>query len=256
LLAASLSEAGPPHPSVPNLKGTRDHLRGARMIYIFQLCGGICKAPCVCCQEVSKACNNCCKGCGTACDDCCKAISDCWAPIVQRPLGSFVIVTWVVMALVIACCAATIPNGLKPENKDICRDLVIFCLADIGLAIIHGAFALYMQRRLVSALDEQEGSSHSDIGKTLGAIMWRDIGFCLYFFVFFAAFGYNFYGIGEGRTCNDHGYSQGAVGLMLCFGVCTFWFGLCYPLGNCCFGKAKRLAKDVQPASVVGARQP
>lgn len=209
------------------------------MIYIFQGCGAACRAPCVCCKELGKAFDGCCKGCGEACHRAAKALSDCWAPIVQNPLGFYVIGTWLSMGLCVACCAAAIPEAARQK----CREIVFFCIIDVGIAVVHAGFAFYIQRCLVKALSEstgEGGATHRDITSAAKHLAKYDIGFCLYFFFFIAALGYNVYGLGAGAKCAVKGYQMGAIGLMLCYGCGSFWYGLCWFCGQCCYGKAEK----------------
>mmetsp|Transcript_14928 Transcript_14928/g.42917 ORF Transcript_14928/g.42917 Transcript_14928/m.42917 type:complete len:234 (+) Transcript_14928:58-759(+) len=208
------------------------------MIHLFQGCGMICKAPCYCCKAVGVALDGVCTGCSEACNSCTKAISDCWAPIVQNPLGWYVIVTWFVMLLVVGCCAATIPDAANGN----CNELMIFCFAEIIIALIHAVFAFYIQTRLVAALakSQKDTMSHQEITAEAKNLAKFDIGFCLYFFVFLAATGYNFYSIGWDGDCSGTYYQKGAVGLLVCYGVCAWNYAFCWYCGQCCFGKAEK----------------
>lgn len=208
------------------------------MIYIFQGCGNICKAPCICCKGIANAFDSVCKGCGDTCHAWAQALSDCWAPIVQNPLGFFVIGTWLTMALCVAACVATIMDAGKAK----CRELVYFCVIDIGIAFVHMAFAFYIQRCLVKALTQsgRDTMTHQEITHEAKNLLKYDIGFCLYFFFFFAAFCYNFYAVGLGGQCSTNGYQMGAIGLHLTYGVGAFWYALCWYCGQCCFGKAEK----------------
>lgn len=201
------------------------------MIHIFNCCAAVCKAPCYCCKGV-------CNGCSKACQNCCKSVSDCWAPIVQNPLGGYVIITWFMMALVVACCAATIPDAVEHS----CNQLLIFCGAEMGIAVVHSVFAFYLQTRLVSALGKsgKEVATHQEITAEAKKLAGYDIGFCIYFFVFLAAFGYNVYCVGWNGACQGTSYQKGAVGLLLCYGVCAWNYSCCWYCGQCCFGKAEK----------------
>eukprot|EP00413_Alexandrium_margalefii_P003151 CAMPEP_0204520008 /NCGR_PEP_ID=MMETSP0661-20131031/5034_1 /ASSEMBLY_ACC=CAM_ASM_000606 /TAXON_ID=109239 /ORGANISM="Alexandrium margalefi, Strain AMGDE01CS-322" /LENGTH=231 /DNA_ID=CAMNT_0051525543 /DNA_START=46 /DNA_END=741 /DNA_ORIENTATION=+ len=204
------------------------------MIYIFQGCGAACKAPCICCKAVGQAFDGVCKGCGEACTGCAKALSDCWAPIVQNPLGPYVIGTWGFMVLAIACAVATIPDA----NKNKCNDLMTFCIIDCVVCVIHAAFAFYIQRALVSRLREKGDMSHAQITQEAKSLAKYDIAFCLYFFFFMASFGYNIYGIGENGKCIDTGYQKGAIGLVIVYQICAWNYAVCWYCGQCCFSTA------------------
>mmetsp|Transcript_100054 Transcript_100054/g.278735 ORF Transcript_100054/g.278735 Transcript_100054/m.278735 type:complete len:237 (-) Transcript_100054:425-1135(-) len=210
------------------------------MIYIFQGCGNICMLPCTLCKCCGDLCDKFCKGCSDACRDCCQAWSDTFAPIMQNPLAFYVIGTWIAMILVIVACVATVIT--VPD----CNDLKIFCFADIGIAVIHAAFAFYIQRQLVNGIFKMTGKDsakemdHDDITKAAKDVLKYDIGFCLYFFFFIAAFCYNCYGVNSATVCKESGYLMAAVGLMIVYGVGAFNYGFCWYCGQCCFGKAKK----------------
>jgi len=206
------------------------------MIYLFLCCGAVLKAPCICCKAVGEVFDDCCKGCSRVCDECCKALSDLWAPIVQNPLGVYVIGTWIVMVLVIAACAATVGTVWG------CNELAIFCFADIGIALSHSVFAFYIQRRLVNGIGKigKDQMTHDEITVEARNILKYDIGFCLYFFFFVAAFVYNCHGVVDVSNCVDTGFQTAAVTLMILYGVGVWNFGCCWYCGQCCFGEAEK----------------
>jgi len=214
------------------------------MIYIFQGCGALCKAPCTLCSACCKACGSVCKGCSEACDaackgcsqacaSCCRSISDLWAPIVQSPLGGYVIGTWATMVLVVAACGVTIP--------EVCQELQLFCLVDLGLALVHAVFAFYIQRRLVAAIGKTGKASMTsdEIATQAKELVKYDVGFCLYVFVFIGAFAYNCYGVSS-LGCSKTGYQRAAVALMIIYGIGAWHFGFCWFCGQCCFAKAEK----------------
>jgi len=207
------------------------------MIYIFQGCGAVLKAPSICCKAAAKAFDAACKGCSQACQACCKSISDLWAPILQNPLGGYVVGTLATMIVAVAACAVT----LADEATQGCTDLHYFCLADIGIAVVHSAFALYIQRRLVRLIGKEGKASmtHGEITEKAKELLKYDIGFCLYFFFFIAAFCFNCYGVTD-LKCADSSYQRAAVGLMLVYGVGAWHFACCWYCGQCCFGKAEK----------------
>jgi len=183
------------------------------MIYICKGCSEACKAPC-------KACDKVCKGC-----------SDCWAPILNGPLGCYVMATCLCMLLAGLCGAG---GAMSAE----CSDAQMFCAAAVGMALLHAGFAYYLQRRIISGLAAKgiSPSSNKDLASEAGQIMLYDVGFCLYVFTFFGCFGFCFYGFSL-LSCGG-GLGWGAVGLLILFHMTAPGYGICWYCGQCCFGQA------------------
>jgi len=213
-----------------------------------------CKAPFCCCKAVGDACDSLCRGCAGGCQNCCKAVTNLWAPIAQNPLGLYVIGTWCMMALIIAACGVTVSQVRS------CTELQIFCYVDIGIAVVHMVFAVYIQQRLVAKLMGSGGDSksHREITQQAKELLKYDIAFCFYVFFFLAAFGYNIYGIGFHGACPDTSYQKLAVGLMIVYGVGAWNYSCCWFFGQCCFGavEKKGVVKVQAPEKVLGAPVP
>jgi len=138
-----------------------------------------------------------CKGCeciGKGCDECSKALGECCKPcakILERPLGGFVLMSIIVNLIVLICALLGVIN---PDVKNCTDPVMLLCLADAVLAIIHGGFGVYLQSRLVSGLTKagaigpSSSLPSSEIMKQAGHIALYDVGFCLYIFVFAGSF--------------------------------------------------------------------
>lgn len=212
------------------------------MEYVFNC---FCKYPCMCCQE---SCNTVKQALG----ECCGAISGLFGPICGRPLGGYVLVTWLVMLMAVAACAV----DLLSETVKKCTQLRDFCIAEIGCALVHAGAAFYIQRKVISAAAKSTGKSVEELNKLSSSelfdaakdIAWKDIGFCIYFFVFIGIFGFNCYGFSK-FSCGDHeNYYKAAIWVMLSYGVCA-WFG-----GSCWFAQKGFCAKVKKTADMAKAK--
>jgi len=215
------------------------------MIYICKGCSEVCKAPCKACDFVctgcSKACNGACKGCSKACDSVGKACNDLWSPIINGPLGCFVISTWVCMLLAGLC-------GAAGASSAKCSDAQMVCGAAVGMAVLHACFVFYLQRRIISGLKAKgvSPSSNKDLASEAGQIILYDVGFCLYIFAFFGCFGFCFYGLMLLSCGGGLGYA--AVGLLIFFHMTAPGYGMCWYCGQCCFGKVSSARSGSGPA--------
>eukprot|EP00928_Gymnodinium_smaydae_P010879 TRINITY_DN1409_c0_g1_i1.p1 TRINITY_DN1409_c0_g1~~TRINITY_DN1409_c0_g1_i1.p1 ORF type:complete len:384 (-),score=54.62 TRINITY_DN1409_c0_g1_i1:221-1372(-) len=158
------------------------------MIYFFKVCEGGCKC-------FGDGCDKVCNGISRACDTCCAPLTK----VCDRPLGVFVFITAAV------CLPASLCAVLAVGNEEIraCEGklVVILCAANLSIGILNVCFTLYLQRRLVFGIQQEEavhGSTAELTSKELlnraGHIMIYDIGFCLYFFVYLGSFILNIMG--------------------------------------------------------------
>eukprot|EP00927_Polykrikos_kofoidii_P068995 TRINITY_DN64370_c0_g1_i1.p1 TRINITY_DN64370_c0_g1~~TRINITY_DN64370_c0_g1_i1.p1 ORF type:complete len:195 (-),score=24.99 TRINITY_DN64370_c0_g1_i1:43-627(-) len=153
------------------------------MIYCFQLCS----LPC-------QACSKACACCGKACSGC----TEQFANLLSKPLGGYVIFTWVFMLIALAlagagfsvACAMTMSAG------------------NCALALIHSLFSMYLFVRLNKAAGD--GANGKEVINQICILALHDIGVCLYIFLFIASIGFQFYAI---TGCA--GVSTGAIGMML-----------------------------------------
>mmetsp|Transcript_121880 Transcript_121880/g.235091 ORF Transcript_121880/g.235091 Transcript_121880/m.235091 type:complete len:215 (-) Transcript_121880:13-657(-) len=189
------------------------------MIYICKGCGQVCAAPC------------------KICDGCCKAISDCFGPILQKPLGHYVVGTWIALLFV-----AT-PLGVLGVLSGGCNDVKITSIILIGLAVMHSFMAYYTQMRIHQNVCKS-GSAFSGqaVAKEASKLMMYDIGFCIYVFVFVGSWGYACFALSTG--C-DVGTDDKAMMtflsalVLIIWGVCAVQYAICWYFGNCCFGGMK-----------------
>merc|ERR1719253_245004 len=144
------------------------------MIYCFKGCVSICAAPFKMCGE-----------CGKACEE-------CFQPILNQPLGCYVVLTWLA-GLVILCCGAL---GVVGGG---CGGVKVFSVGLVIVAICHACGAYYLQRRLVTNL-ERSGAGpggNRETGRQLaqeaGRMFLYDVGFCIYLIVFLCSFGYGLF---------------------------------------------------------------
>jgi hypothetical protein len=185
---------------------------------------------CQCCDEMCKSFNQ-------ACGDVCKSIRECWAPIVDNPLGMFVLGTWGFQGMIILCGGYAI-SGVADEciaEDDDPGSIRGFLFAMIVFAIIHCAFAYYIQRRLVN--DIQNAPDDEKVSKLVWEILKRDIPFCLYFFMAIGAFFVACWGYSNVSSTDKCGGkvqtgSGGVVGLAICFGMLSPCYGCCFVCGK------------------------
>lgn len=231
----------------------------------------ICKAAVLPCQLCSMACSGCgkvceesCVGCTRACGACrhgfaqgCRSISNAvgnfWAPITRNPLASYVIGTWLAMALVIAATGTSLGRIIGSSDAS-CDKPKVFCAVDIGLAFLHMVFAFYLQRRLVMAIGEKAAHemTHKEIADKARHVALYDFGFCIYTFVFIGCFVYNCYTIRDLSGCADMGGAwMGSAG-MIVYGVLVWNLGFCWFCTQCCSGQVAE-ARHLPRATAGGA---
>jgi len=210
------------------------------MIYIFTSCKEICMLPCTLCNY----------GCA-CCRESCRAFRDLWAPICGSPLGGYVVLTWCFMAAATACAAA----GLA----DASGDASYVAVGDAVLGVVHAGFAYYLQRQLVAGLERRgwqpgEGKSHEDITKESWSIVKYDVGFCIYFFVFVAALGFNCWGV---TVVGSSSLLTISIALMLVYAGFAWLYSTCWCCGRLCFAGAsysrrKKATKGVPGPDAAG----
>jgi len=220
------------------------------MIYLFQGCGTVLGAPFRLCGLGCKAFDQCCKTLSQGTQDCCKAVSDCWAPIASNPLGGYVLSTFASMLAVLVLSAMSISTIKCDEPKT-------FAMVNCGLAVVHAAFAYYIQRRLVSEIgvEGRENMTHAEIASKAKHVMLYDIFFCLYLPVFVGSFFYNIYGISSLSKCDGTGPAWSASAMMTFFIWAASCYFVCWICGHCCFAKAAQVSKSVKgiaPPQVMG----
>jgi len=204
-----------------------------------------------------------CKGCTAGCkglEDCCKECTKCCAPcckVLERPLGGYVLCAFIANLVALLCAGI---GGVNEGVSD-CSNVQLLCFANVGLALVHTGFALYLQSRLVQGMAKAaptaQGTS-KEIMTQAGHIMLYDVGFCLYLFVFVGSFGLNVVGMSWASACNS-GTALPFLGalcmvmfaLFVGFFSC-FWF--CFlACDDCCGGSPQRhQAKPKKNRGVMG----
>lgn len=201
-------------------------------------------APCRLCEAG-------CKCFGKACDSVCGCIGNVFRPILDNPLGHYVLLTW--MAMLVAMVLAVV--GVSQAT---CKFVKQLTLADVLIALIHAGTAYYIQRRLVVQLAGSQ--SAADITKQAAHILLYDVGFCLYSVFAVFAFGFNIYLLSslgcesdtdKAEASND--YAAITAGWMLFYSVCAFNYAICWYCGKCCCSIASGGAKESKGAP---AQQP
>lgn len=239
----------------------------------------ICQAPGQCCKALDKACTECSKALGPICKPVSQCIEFVCTPITKvldRPFGFFVIFAALINipAAVVAALGVVDPEVADCEK----HPLVIFCIVDIVLAVMHIAMALYIQYRLSFGLQEgvlnaktpmpgaqqtfqqavnpgqEQELSTRDLMQRAGEIIMYDVGFCLYVFAFIGAFVFNGLGMDWIRACNpDSAYPRAAGVLHLFFLVGALFiagvwlsFLFCQACCDCLDGSSKRRKQQHQ----------
>ncbi|CAK0905937.1 unnamed protein product [Prorocentrum cordatum] len=130
------------------------------------------------------------KGCCDMFAGCCKSCGECWEPIVNNPLGNYVVGTWVAMAVAAAASGWAI-GQLGDCDSDIKGKLALFCIANFALAFIHSGMAYYMQRQIIKGLGGKDYAQMTakEIQSQAGQVLLYDVPVCLYSFLATAAFG-------------------------------------------------------------------
>lgn len=136
-------------------------------------------------------------------------MSQACAPLAQvcdRPLGAYVVMTWVFSIPAAGMAGASLLNA-KVKACTV-APLLLSNLVNVGLAFVHAAFAFYLQWRLVQLLRKTGGeaadqdASPADLMRRAWDIVLYDVGFCIYIVVFVGSFGFNCYAMSWPGRCN------------------------------------------------------
>lgn len=201
---------------------------------------------------ICKGCDDGCKGCSKACDNVCGGFAKCMgavcAPLAQvcdRPLGSYVVMTWLFNIPAAGMAGASLANAGVKECTE--APLMMSNGANAALGLIHAGFAIYLQQRLVHLLRKAGGEggdqnpSPKDLMKRAWDIILYDVGFCIYIFVFIGSFGFNCYSMSWPGRCNT-GTSLPffASMLLVMFAFAAGWFMIMWYFAlacqDCCGG--------------------
>jgi len=136
-------------------------------------------------------------------------MSQACAPLAQvcdRPLGAYVVMTWFFSIPAAGMAGASLLNA-KVKACTV-APLLVSNVANVGLAFVHAAFAVYLQQRLVQLLRKTGGEaadqdpSPADLMRRAWDIVLYDVGFCIYIVVFVGSFGFNCYAMSWPGRCN------------------------------------------------------
>lgn len=186
------------------------------MIYCFRGCTQVCLAPC------------------TICGGACKECEQCFKPVLEQPLGCYVLLTWLCMLVQIGCGGLGLVGGG-------CGSVKIWSLGLAGFAVIHAGFAYYIQRRLMYNINKTGSTATGTaLAREAGRMFLYDVGFCIYGILFIVAFCYGLFcmsqlSCSDGTPANSTWLLLGAL-LQILYNCAAFNYALCWYFGNCCLG--------------------
>jgi len=207
---------------------------------MYYLISGPCKLCSAACEGISKICTESCK----CCNGICAGIKNCWSDtfgdVYHKPIGGYVVFTWLFMIVVIAMGVvgyAEITCEKTEDNKNAKNMLIVAAL----FAVVHSACAYYIQRKIlkniVDAIDKEEDEKgaagtpkdqrdyditsdyRSRVRKAIWEVVKYDFLFLFYFIFCPASFACGIYGISLIPKCTDKESFAGT----LSFGVLIFY---------------------------------
>jgi len=188
---------------------------------------------------------NCCSApcsiCGQACDGFSKCMRNCWSPIVDNPLGSFVLGTWLTMLIVVVLAGHSLLTIMDREAElvegDICDNAKTVCYAFIGISLVHACIAIYLQRRLVHSIGDKQYylMTSSEIAHHTQQIIMYDFVFCIYILFYPASFVYSIYSLGQFGECVGSGSAWGAAAILILYAFVMGNYMICWLGCTCCF---------------------
>jgi len=215
------------------------------MIYIFKGFGEICKAPCTLCKGLCDAFKQSCSFCNTF-----------WNPILENPLGNYVIGTWVSMVFVFAASLWGLMQLSDCKNSDdVKTNLMAFCVVNVILAFIHSGMSYYIQRQIIQKVGDKPYSEMNakEIQEKAGEILMYDVPFCLYSFLAIAGYGMQLWALSLGG-CDKEQPHFGSAAIYLVWGTLAGGYLFCWYCCQCCQGSIpKKGGKSGPPAVAVGA---
>eukprot|EP00440_Ansanella_granifera_P051508 gb/GFBE01055842.1/.p1 GENE.gb/GFBE01055842.1/~~gb/GFBE01055842.1/.p1 ORF type:complete len:337 (+),score=59.44 gb/GFBE01055842.1/:1-1011(+) len=213
------------------------------MYYVCKGCTDACAGCGKACDESCKCCNGACKQCSKCMDDTCGKCCDPITKVLERPLGTLVVLAWIFNIPSAILLGVTFADGEVRACE--VRSMVVYCGVNIFFALVHAGFAIYMQSRLVQGLEQaQGGMTHEPTPKELMERMWHiilyDVGFCIYIIIFLGSFGFNCYALGWPSNCGAGAMPSLAGGLLIFYAFVVVNFGLMYwcmlACTDCCSG--------------------
>lgn len=147
---------------------------------------------------IYKSCKDSCRACGKVCDASCQPC----LKVLDRPLGWYVMFSATLNVLVLAFAALALTD---PSVKECDSPVFMFVLLSALLAVCHIMFAFHAQSKLTEGMNDLDASQMSsrEIMDRGWRIMVYDVGFCLYFFVFWFSLVWNIMGISWVGGCPD-----------------------------------------------------
>lgn len=213
----------------------------------------VCKSCADGCESCSKGCDRFCKTSNVVCGCICSlaaCFSQVCVPLVllcDRPLGGYVIMTLLFnIPAAIMAGVSLVNDGVKACTE---APLMVSNGANAGLGVVHAAFAIYLQQRIVCLLREtgegaDQDASAEDLMKRAWELVLYDVGFCIYILIFIGSAGFNFLALTWPQRCNmgrglgSNNLPSLASLLLLMFAFAAVMFGLLWWLAlkcqDCC----------------------
>ncbi|CAK0895822.1 unnamed protein product [Prorocentrum cordatum] len=175
-------------------RGARAAVRRQAMIYAV--------------ADIFKSCGSCSRQCSRTFG----ALCDPLRRVLDRPLGSYAFATGAVNLLSGLLSILSLVGDMNCSGGD--SSAKLYAMMNVGACIMHVGFALYLQQKLVAGLQRNaalghQGSTARQLMKEAGDIVLYDVGFCIYVFLFIAAFALQFWGLSVLGNCRNPGMVWG-----------------------------------------------
>jgi len=260
----------------------------APMYYLFS-------APCTClssmCSGICQAFREACK----CCDGICKGLKDCWdetfGNIYGKPMGGYVVFTWLCMLLTIAAGGFSL-SSLKCDEDTSATNAQAMLLVSLALAVIHALVAWWFQRTICKEIvkkqtqefkdqgipeDQMDFTLDANVRGRIRSAIWEvfkyDFVFCLYFFIAPAAVGAAMFGMSvlpkcthddvqaSNSTSSSGGLSDETAallaswtfGLLIFYGCCTGLYFFFTMCGIACGAGKDKVKQTAKKVKTKGA---
>merc|ERR1740121_31829 len=131
--------------------------------------------------------------------------------------------TWVGMVFVAAAAIWGLGNlGDCPD--DLKTNLMLFCVANVILALIHSGMSYYMQRQIVEKIGldkDYKSMTAKEIQEKAGEILLYDVPVCLYAFLAAAGWGMQLWAFSL-DSCNKQSPQTASAGIYIVWAACAF----------------------------------
>jgi len=233
----------------------------------------IIEGPCICCKGMCTGIGMAIKGACSCCNGCCEMMRQAWADsfgaIYARPMGGYVVFTWLSMIVTVAVAVFGL-SRTKCDDKDERNKASLALILAIVVAVLHSLIAFYIQRQILKEIARKMEEEYNAQGvpeaernfelvdneaarkrSAIFEIIKYDFVFCFYFFAAPAAVAYAFWALATKATCGDSKDSwatTGPFGLLIGYGCLTglyFFFLMC---GLCCGAGAHKVKTKVKSA--------